>query len=230
MASIEQKDRIAVVTGGAGSLGRAVVRMLHSTGVTIAVPVHGKPVPLAWADFSLETDLADEGSCSAFFGSTLQRYGRIDYLINLAGGYVGGKRVEETSPEDLLSMFRLNVLTAQLSIRFSLPSMLKEHFGRIVTVAAKPALVPSTGRSAYAIAKGAVVTLTEAVAAETRGTGVTCNAVAPSILLTPGNSSPAAETSGWVSTEEIAALIHFLCSHDARSISGNTIRVFGGVE
>jgi NAD(P)-dependent dehydrogenase (short-subunit alcohol dehydrogenase family) len=103
--------------------------------------------------------------------------------------------------------------------------------GRIVNIAAMPALVPSTKRAAYAVSKRGVAALTELIAEETKATGITCNAIAPSIILTEANvrAMPGADAAKWVKPEEIAKLILFLCSSDARPISGNVIRMFGGV-
>jgi NAD(P)-dependent dehydrogenase (short-subunit alcohol dehydrogenase family) len=112
-----------------------------------------------------------------------------------------------------------------------LPLMRAANSGRIISVAAMTALSPASSRGAYAIAKRGVVTLTETIAEEVKGTGITANAIAPSIILTPANRSsiPRGDTSRWVTPEEIAALILFLCSENARSISGNVVKVYGGV-
>jgi NAD(P)-dependent dehydrogenase (short-subunit alcohol dehydrogenase family) len=108
--------------------------------------------------------------------------------------------------------------------------MRKQGFGRIVSIAAMPALRPAPGRAAYAVSKGSIVTLTEAIHEEVKGSGITVNAIAPSTLLTEANkaSMPDADTTAWVPLSEVVALIHYLCSDEARSVSGNVIRIFGG--
>jgi NAD(P)-dependent dehydrogenase (short-subunit alcohol dehydrogenase family) len=112
-----------------------------------------------------------------------------------------------------------------------LPLMRAAKRGRIISMAAMAALSPTAGRGAYAIAKRGVVTLTETIAEEVKGSGITANAIAPGIILTPANraSMPSADTSRWVTPEEIAALVLYLCSEDARSVSGNVLKVYGGV-
>jgi len=104
-------------------------------------------------------------------------------------------------------------------------------FGRIVNIAAMPALLPAPRRGAYTVSKAGIVTLTEVIHQEVKGSAITVNAIAPSILLTEANraSMPGADTSKWVPLSEVASLILYLCSDEARSVSGNTIRIFGGV-
>jgi NAD(P)-dependent dehydrogenase (short-subunit alcohol dehydrogenase family) len=128
-------------------------------------------------------------------------------------------------------MMAMNLKTTFLMCRAALPAMRKQLFGRIVNIASVHALVPKANASAYAVSKRGVVTLTEAVAEETKGSGITANAIAPSMILTEANkhSMPTADFSKWVTPEEIADTIVFLCSDGARSISGNVIKVFGGV-
>jgi NAD(P)-dependent dehydrogenase (short-subunit alcohol dehydrogenase family) len=115
--------------------------------------------------------------------------------------------------------------------RAVLPTMRSQELGRIVNIASMHALSPKPNAAAYAVSKRGVVTLTEAIAEETKGSGITANAIAPSLILTEANkkSMPGSDFSRWVTPEEIADTIFFLCSDGARSISGNVIKVFGGV-
>jgi NAD(P)-dependent dehydrogenase (short-subunit alcohol dehydrogenase family) len=111
-----------------------------------------------------------------------------------------------------------------------LPSMRDRGFGRIITIGAMPALKPTAKRGPYQVSKRAVITLTESIAEEVKGTGITANAIVPSTIITPENveSMPDADRSKWVSPEEIVALAAFLCTPEARSVNGNTIKIFGG--
>ncbi len=128
-------------------------------------------------------------------------------------------------------MLTANLKTAFLMCSAVLPFMRDAKHGRIISIAAMAALAPAASRGAYAIAKRGVITLTETIAEEVKGTGITANAIAPSIIVTPANraSMPAADVSRWVTPEEIAAIVLFLCSDDARSVSGNVLKVYGGV-
>jgi NAD(P)-dependent dehydrogenase (short-subunit alcohol dehydrogenase family) len=231
--------RVAVVTGGTGALGRVIVREFVAAGYAAAVPVRAgdqgssRVLPGATSSdlFTGPAELADEREVKAFVDAVLGRFGRIDALVNAAGGYAGGHQVEEIPLEEWASMMATNLTTCFLMSRAVLGEMRRAGGGRIINIAAMPAVLPSTKRGAYAVSKRGVAALTEVIAEETKGTGITCNAIAPSIILTEANarSMPGADTSKWVKPEEIAKLVLFLCSDEARPISGNVIRVFGGV-
>jgi NAD(P)-dependent dehydrogenase (short-subunit alcohol dehydrogenase family) len=128
-------------------------------------------------------------------------------------------------------MLNMNLRTAILMSSNVLSGMRQRNFGRIISVAAKPALLPAAGRGPYAIAKRGIVSLTETIAAEVAGTGVTANAIAPSVILTQANrdSMPGADTGKWVTPEEIAELALFFSSRHARSVNGNVVKIYGGV-
>ncbi|MEW6511915.1 MAG: SDR family NAD(P)-dependent oxidoreductase [Bacteroidota bacterium] len=233
-------EKIAVVTGGLGALGLEVSRRFLSEGARVAIPVRAGAVPVVLPEllrshqerlFLAHADLTSEGDVRAFITSVNVRFGQVDILINAAGGYAGGESVGEVSLETLDHMLSLNLKTAFLMCSVLIPSMRERRFGRIISMAAMPALLPSADRAAYAIAKRGVVTLTETIAVEVKGSGITANAIAPSIIRTESNaaSMPNADASRWVPPGDIAALMLFLCSEEAGSISGNTIRVFGGV-
>jgi NAD(P)-dependent dehydrogenase (short-subunit alcohol dehydrogenase family) len=172
-------------------------------------------------------DLRREEDVNGFIRAVQKEFGRLDILVNVAGGYAGGNRVEETPVAEWDAMMEMNLKTTFLMCRGVIPLM--KGFGRIVNVAAMPALRPAARRGAYAVSKAGVVTLTEVIHQEVKGTGITVNAIAPSTLLTEANkaSMPGADTSAWVPLAEVASLIGYLCSDEARSVSGNTIRIFG---
>ncbi len=208
--------------------------------VSVAIPVRSEkslaslPLdlqPLKEKLFLHRADLTSEGETEEFVHAVVERFGRIDYLVATAGGYAGGKRVEDITHDEWEEQLSLNLTSLFLICRAVLPLMRERGFGRIVTITAMPALTSGAERAAYAVSKRGVVSLTEAIANEVKGTGITANAIAPSIILTEGNraSMPDADTSRWVTPDEIAKLVLFLCSPDARSLSGNAIKAFGGV-
>ena len=231
--------KTAIITGGTGELGRVVSAHLLKEGANIAVPY---VTDSALRDLSpdladpkkclfVKTDLTRPGDVDTFVRQTLEKYLSLDILVNAAGGYMGGSEIREVSPEDMQKMMNLNLTTTFLMCRAALKVMQPRNSGRIITIAAMPALRPAAGRGPYAISKRAVITLTETIAEEVKGTGITANAIAPSIILTEPNrrSMPGADTGKWVTPEEIASLILYLCSDEARSVSGNVIKIFGGV-
>lgn len=230
--------RTAVVTGGTGALGSAVAAELLRLGADVAIPVRADPAAVRLpaelraaprAPFLHRADLTRQEDVEAFTAAVEERFGGIDFCVNAAGGFAGGTRLEETPAADLEAMLQVNLVTAFLMTRRALRSMRRRGAGRIVTVSAMPALAPKAGLGPYAAAKRAVATLTETVAEEVKGSGITANAVAPGIILTAANRAamPGADTAAWVPPAEIAALIAYLCSDAARSVNGNVIRIAG---
>ncbi|MEO8169085.1 MAG: SDR family oxidoreductase, partial [bacterium] len=181
--------------------------------------------------FTAQADLTAEADVRSFVALVQKQFGAVDCLINLAGGYAGGNTIAEVSLDEWESMMSLNLRTTFLMCREVLKSMLARKAGRIINISAMPAILSGAKKGPYAISKRAVISLTEIIADEVKGSGITANAIAPSIILTDANktSMPAADVQKWVTPEEIAGVILFLCSDEARSINGNTIKVFGGV-
>lgn len=232
--------KTAIVTGGTGALGSECVKHLLELNLNVAIP-YASEQSLSKASASVKhgsgnilthkTDLSRENEVKGFVAAVIERFGSVEYLINTAGGYAGGTTIDQVTFDDWEGMIRKNAQTAFLICREVVREMLQKRFGRIVNIAAMPALTPSAGKGPYAISKRAVVTLTETIAEETRGRGITANAIAPSIILTEANrqSMPTADISKWVTPQEIAQLAIYLCSDEARSVSGNVVKIYGGV-
>lgn len=230
--------KTAVITGATGALGSVLVKHFLGLGATVGAPytseksrnvltnisTSGKQLLTARADLTSETETYQ------FVEKVIVTFGRIDILINAAGGYAGGKLLEESSVSEFEDLYKMNFMTALLMCRAALPLMRKQASGRIVNIAAMPAMSPKSRMGPYAVSKRAVITLTETLAEEVKGTGVTVNAVAPSIILTEANrlSMPDADFSKWVTPLEIAQLITYLSSEEARAVNGNVIKIYGG--
>jgi NAD(P)-dependent dehydrogenase (short-subunit alcohol dehydrogenase family) len=223
-----------VVTGGTGALGSAVVEALVAAGGTCHVPyIH----PAESERFRLRghaqvhlagpIDLADEGKVEAFYAGVP----RLWASIHIAGGFAMGAAAE-TGKAGLLAMIDTNLVTCHLACAAALRAIRRAGGGgRIVNVAARPALEPRTGAgmTAYTASKAAVAAYTQALAQEVAGEGVLVNAVAPSIIDTPANRAamPTAEFSSWPKVEEIAATILFLASPENRVTRGAVVPVYG---
>ncbi|MEK9136460.1 MAG: SDR family NAD(P)-dependent oxidoreductase [Bacteroidota bacterium] len=232
--------KTAIVTGGTGALGSVCAEHLFDAGLNIAIPyasekslanlakrVAQNPARL----LTMNTDLTEEGQVDSFVSQVVKRFDSVSYLVNTAGGYLGGSTIDEVLLDEWEGIMKLNMRTAFLICRSALRVMRKQKFGRIVNIAAMPALSPSARKGPYAISKRAVVTLTETIAEETKAAGITANAIAPSIILTEANrqSMPTADFSKWVTPQEIAQLVLYLCSDEAKSVSGNVVKIYGGV-
>ena len=229
---MHEEPGTAVVSGGTGALGSVIVRCLRKRGLSVAVPVRGESRPGGEDGvFYAPADLTSETSVREFYAAAGTSCGPLKILVNAAGGYVGGVPVDEVRTEDWDAALAMNLTTCFLMSREALRIMKNAGWGRIINIAAMTALAPEAGKAPYAIAKRGVITLTETIAAEIRGTGITVNAIAPGVIRTDANRSWMTKEmeAKSVPPEEIAALVSFLCSEDARSISGNTIMVSRGL-
>ena len=232
------EDQVAVVTGGAGNLGQAVVRALYAAGASVvivdrrretSIAAFGGDIPEGERCAYIAGDLTDAHSAAHIIESTVGKYGQIDILVNTAGGFRGGKPVHETPVETWDFLMDLNARTVFLMSRAAIPHMLPRRSGKIVNVAARAAMKGESGSGAYIASKMAVIRLTEALAEELKGEGINVNCILPGTLDTPENRSaaPDADFSKWVAPESMAGVILFLLSGLARDIHGAAVPVYG---
>lgn len=233
------KDRVAIVTGGTGALGRAVSHALLRAGAKAVVTpwVVAAEVPLIErqvGDFKsrLETpeiNVTREEEVQKLVQDVASRHGRVDVLVNVVGGFWGGVPVEETSERDWDAMMNINLKTAFFCAKAVVPQMRRNRFGRIVCVSARLGVNGAGNFAAYAVAKGALITFVRSLSEEVIQDDITVNAIGPSLIDTEANrqAMPDADHSKWVKPEEIADVITFLASDQARVISGAYVPVYG---
>jgi NAD(P)-dependent dehydrogenase (short-subunit alcohol dehydrogenase family) len=229
--TMDYRDRHVIVTGGTGALGAAVVGSLVEAGAICHVPY----VVAAEAErFALRrhervklvamSDLGDEADVARLFGTVNQLWAS----IHLVGGFAMAE-VAKTTKADLMKQLEMNLVTAFLCSRGAVNAM--SGGGRIVNVAARPALEPRSGAgmAAYTASKAAVVAFTIALAEEVAKLGILVNAVAPSIMDTPANRAamPKADHAAWPKVEEVAATILFLASPQNAVTRGAIVPVYG---
>jgi NAD(P)-dependent dehydrogenase (short-subunit alcohol dehydrogenase family) len=224
----------AIVTGGTGGLGAALVRRLLEDGWRVVVPwvveaelerVQQHPdLELVQADLFDASAVAEVARVGAAEDSAPLRG-----LVNLVGGFAMGGRVHETAIEEFEKQFRLNLRSTYLVTQAALPSMLGSGGGSIVCVGTRAAVQPFKGAAGYISSKAAVIAFAQAVAAEYRDDGIRCNAILPSVIDTPANraSMPKANHERWVKPEAIAGVIAHLLSDDSEPVSGAAIPVYG---
>jgi NAD(P)-dependent dehydrogenase (short-subunit alcohol dehydrogenase family) len=222
--------RTVVLTGAAGNLGRAVASAFADTGASLAL-LDVKPggIQDSARQVFVQTDLLDAQSVQAAADRILQRFGRIDVLCNLAGGFRMGSPVHETPAQDWDFLFNLNARTVMHTAKAMVPAMLERGGGKIVNVAAYAAQKGAARMGAYAASKSAVIRLTETMAAELREHNINVNCVLPTIIDTPQNRAdmPGADPRRWVAPADLAQVIVFLASDAARAIHGAAIPVSG---
>jgi len=225
-------DKLVVVTGGTGALGEAVVGALLGQGAQCVVPYRHEPEALRFAHrdnkhvrLVAAGDLADETVVDGLYSGL-----KLWASIHIAGGFAAGA-VEDTDKAALMKQIDGNLVSCFLCCRAAVKAIKAAGGGRIVNVAARPALEPRSGAgmSAYTIAKSGVATLSIALAEEVAKDGILVNAVAPSIMDTPANRKgmPKANFDKWPKVEEVAATIVFLASPDNAVTRGGVIPVYG---
>jgi NAD(P)-dependent dehydrogenase (short-subunit alcohol dehydrogenase family) len=230
---------VALVTGGTGGLGSAVVATLLAAGATVDVPYHNPDglerlrkhanIDQGAALSGGVVDLTEESAVAAYCQRVATQYSGIDILVNVAGGFGGGKPVHETDWSVWQQQLDINLKTAVIVSSQVVPYMLTRNGGAIVNVGTRTATQKGKNLAAYAASKRALMQLTEAMSAELRDQFITVNTVLPSVIDTPANRqfNPDADYSKWVRPEEIARVILFLVGKDARIVNGAHIPVYG---
>lgn len=228
--------RSAIVTGGTGGLGAAVVRRLLDENWRVVVPWVAE-AELGRVDQQLEglelvrADLFEPADVTAVVQAATDGddLPPLRGLVNLVGGFAAGGRVHETAVEKFFEQFRLNLRPTYLMTSAVLPAMIAAGGGSIVCVGTRAALQPFSGAAGYVSSKAAVIAFAQAVAVEYRDDGVRCNAILPSVIDTPANraSMPNADHDRWVKPEAIAGEIAHLLSDSSEPVSGAAIPVYG---
>jgi NAD(P)-dependent dehydrogenase (short-subunit alcohol dehydrogenase family) len=232
--------RVAVITGGVGGLGGAVTTAFVAAGASVVVAQQRERrqafdalaaqlgAPAEQLDF-VAANVLDENSVAAMVAEVMARRGRLDVLVNLVGGYEAGQPVTELDLAVWQRMEDLNLRSAFVVSKHAARPMIQQGGGRILNISARGARSGRKNAAAYAVAKAGIITLTEVQAEELRDQGVTVNCILPSIIDTPANrvALPNADFARWPRPDEVARVLLFLASDDAKLISGAAIPVYG---
>jgi len=231
------KQKVALITGGTGGLGRAVTLAFLHEGASVLATYIKKDEADALKDAVgpnahlelLPLDATDEVACRNLVDGITARHGKLDILVNAIGGYAGGTPLWETNSKTFQLMLSLNLHSGYNLARAVAPVMLRQKRGAIVNIAAKAAFEHAAGAAAYAASKSAALALFDCLAQDLKGSGVRVNSVLPSIIDTEANrrAMPDADFSKWPKPEDIARTILFLCGDDARVVQGAAVTVFG---
>jgi NAD(P)-dependent dehydrogenase (short-subunit alcohol dehydrogenase family) len=228
--------QVALVAGGTGGLGRAVSLAFLEQGATVVV-TYRRPEQFealrqaAGAHASrLEgyvIDVTNDAAVRQMIASVVAKHEKIDAMTNTVGGYAAGQKLWEAEPAILEQMLSLNLYSGYVLARSVVPAMLKQGRGAIVNVASRAAIDHAASAAAYAASKAAAVAMVDSLAADLKGSGIRANSILPSIIDTEANRKavPDADFAKWPKSQDIAEVILFLCSDDAKLIHGAAIPV-----
>lgn len=235
--SHEFQNKVVVITGAAGNLGRAVAQafsqqdarlaLLDLNEETIQAVIHDLPGGTEAKAYAV--NLLEADSVSQTLQRIIQEFGRVDILANIAGGFSMGPLIQDTGDRDWDFMMNLNARSIFYTARTVIPCMLDNGGGRIINVSARAALEGKGRMGPYCASKAAVRTLTESLAAENKFDNINVNCILPGTIDTPQNrdAMPDANFSNWVPPAALADVVVFLASEAARCITGAAIPVYG---
>ncbi|OGB98467.1 hypothetical protein A2V82_17415 [candidate division KSB1 bacterium RBG_16_48_16] len=232
------QNKTVVITGATGALGSEVVKAFHNEGAHIFALVRAvdklNEIKQSFAGTKneivpVETDVTDFNSVDKAFSRILSSRGKVDCLLNIAGGFRGGKSIADTPVDDWKFMLDLNLSSVFYASKITMGIMAGHGGGKIVNVAAMSIFDIKPKRAAYIVAKAGVAALTQALAVEGKAFNIQVNAIAPSTILSEANvkDMPDADHSTWVTPARIAETMVFLCSDAADDITGTVIKMPG---
>jgi NAD(P)-dependent dehydrogenase (short-subunit alcohol dehydrogenase family) len=229
--------RTVVVAGGTGALGGSVARAFLAAGARVVVTYRR---PEEFDELAASTgknpklsgvmlDATAEAAAGKFIADIEAKYGSADALVITVGGYAGGKQLWDSNSATYDQMLNLNLRAAFVMARAVLPGMIRRNRGAIVNIASRAAYGHSAGAALYSASKAGVLALFDSLAEEVKPYNINVNSIVPSIMDTPANrrAMPKADFSIWPKTDDIAKVIVFLCSDDARVIHGAAVPVYG---
>ena len=231
-------DKHIIITGGTGALGSAVTKLLLDSGAQCSVPCYDaseldnfKHSDHERLFYKTEVDLTDEGSAFGFYDDAQENFGSLWACVNIAGGF-GMSSIEDADKDTFMKQINMNLVTCYNASRAAVSAFRKSgNGGRIVNIAARPALEPrqGAGMTAYTTAKAGVAAFTQSLAAELAEEGILVNAVAPSIIDTEANrqAMPDADYSRWPKPQQIASHILYLVAPANEVSRGGIIPVYG---
>lgn len=239
------KNKIAIVTGGTGALGRVIVNKFAETGMKVYVPVRsinefnkifdesqsedGREFKGLLKRYALPCDATNEAEVKEFCDNVVKQDKRIDFLVNTVGGYHPKRMILDTDTELIEKQLKLNFYTTFNFTKYAVSYMKINNYGRVVSIGAKPAIETTAGKFAYSFSKAGVVNLMQTLAEELKDSDITFNAIIPSVIDTPANreSMQNQDFSNWVTPEEIAEKCLFLIDEGSKSFNHNVIKMFG---
>jgi NAD(P)-dependent dehydrogenase (short-subunit alcohol dehydrogenase family) len=223
--------RVALITAAKGGLGTRVTESFLNAGATVL----GVSRSIRQSDFdhpafhAVPAELTSGEAARQLADEVAAKFGRIDILVHVMGGFAGGRPVADTDDATLEHMLDLNLRSAFYITRALIPHMRKQGYGRIVAVGSRAAVEPQALVGAYSASKAALVSLVRTLAIENKDAGITANVVLPGTMDTPGNrtADPGADFSKWIPPARVSSLMLWLAAEAASHVSGAVIPVYG---
>jgi NAD(P)-dependent dehydrogenase (short-subunit alcohol dehydrogenase family) len=227
--------KVVLITGGTGALGRAVAQAFGTwkatTVVTYIIDEEMKDVKAKIKTIVelIKADITKEDQAKKLVSHVIKTYDRIDVLVNVVGGYLGGKTVAELDETEWDKMMNMNLKSAFLISKHVIPLMISAKHGKIVHISSRTGLKSDGYDSAYSASKSGLIRLVESISEEVKEHGINVNCILPSTIDTEANRNamPNSDFSKWVKTEDLANLVLFLCSDEAKVINGAAIPAYG---
>ena len=229
-------NKVVLITGGTGALGKSLTQRFISSGATtIATYLRDENIEANKGKNPInaqliKADVTQEEQVVRLISSIVERFGHIDILVNSVGGYLGGKSVTELKEHEWDLMMTLNLKSAFLISKHVIPVMKSSGLGgKIVHISSKTGLKAEGHDSAYAASKSGLIRLVESISQETKDLGINVNCILPSVIDTEANrrAMPKADFRKWVKTDDLTNVVFFLCSQEAKVITGAAIPTYG---
>ena len=232
------ENRIAVITGATGSLGRVVAQRLAESGARLAlVSSSGEKLAALEGElnsppdrrFSIAADLSQPEAAQGVFDAVIARFGRADILLHFVGGWMGGTPVAQVAADDIATMLQQHLWTTFYQMQAFVPHLVNNGWGRMIVVSSPNVAAPPAKGAPYTIGKSAQEALLLTLAEEIKGTGVTANIlrVRSIDVKHERDTQPSPKTASWTTPEEIFAAISYLISNDAGMVNGGRIPLYG---
>jgi len=234
------QKKVVMVTGATGGVGRVVAQRFYDEKCKLVLTYQSerklsdlpKDIIKDSANvLTVQADLTKEDEVAKLFDKAIETFSEVSILCNVVGGYMDTKPFTELTLDEWSTMMDRNLTACFLTCREAFRRIEKNTYGRIINFSAKPGIYPEAERGAYGVAKGGVAFLTRMLGEEFKRSGITVNAIAPSIIKTPANESwgEPEDMKHWITPEQLADTMVFLCRDEAKSINGAVIEAFGGV-
>ncbi|MGB8159271.1 MAG: SDR family NAD(P)-dependent oxidoreductase [Nitrososphaeraceae archaeon] len=229
-------NKVVLITGGTGALGKTLTQRFISSGATtIATYLKDENIETNKGQNAInaqfiKADVTREEQVVRLISAIVERFGHIDILVNSVGGYLGGKSVTDLEEHEWDLMMNLNLKSAFLISKLVIPVMKSSGpGGKIVHISSKTGLKSEGHDSAYAASKSGLIRLVESISQETKELGINVNCILPSVIDTEANrrAMPKADFSRWVKTDDLTNVVFFLCSQEAKVITGAAIPTYG---